>query len=125
MATTSRSARSQHFFFAEGRCEGRLQGRFRGASHPRRRCDGTFLPDFQSVIETEDGAAVYFDYQGYGRAHPVGRRQIVSSATHLSGDERYRWFNDVVCVGMGPNRSRKPTELLMEVMKLVWRPPAG
>jgi hypothetical protein len=118
------NAEAQSFFFAEGRCEGRVQGRFRGANHPRRRGDGTYLPDFQGVIETEDGAVVYFDYQGYGRAYPAGRRQIVSSATHLSADERYRWLNDVVCVGTGEVRSRQgaPTELVLDVMELVWRP---
>jgi hypothetical protein len=118
------SGESQHFFFAEGRCDGRLQGRFRGANHPRRRSDGTFLPDFQGIIETEDGAVVYFDYGGYGRAYPAARRQIVSSATHLSADERYRWLNDVVCVGTGEVRAEAghPTELVLEVMELVWMP---
>ena len=33
----------QLFFLAEGR----ISGRFRGANHPYRRGDGTFLPDFQ------------------------------------------------------------------------------
>jgi hypothetical protein len=80
----------QFFFLAEGRCEGRISGQFRGANHPHRRSDGTFLPNFQGVIETDDGAEVLFDYRGYGRAYPIGRRQIVVSATHLSEDERYR-----------------------------------
>jgi hypothetical protein len=31
------SAESQHFFLAEGRCEGRISGRFLGANHPHRR----------------------------------------------------------------------------------------
>jgi hypothetical protein len=120
------SAESQHFFFAEGRCEGQVQGRFRGANHPQQRSDGTYQPDFQGIIETEDGAVIYFDYQGYGRAYPVGRRQIVTSATHLSADERYRWLNDVVCVGTGEVRSREgePTELVIDVMELVWKPVA-
>ena len=48
------------------------------------------MPDFQGVIETVDGAEVLFDYRGYGRAYPVGRRQIVTSATHLSKNKRYR-----------------------------------
>jgi hypothetical protein len=118
------SPESQSFFFAEGRCEGRVQGRFRGANHPRRRSDGTYEPDFQGIIETEDGAVIYFDYAGYGRAYPVDRRQIVSSATHLSSDDRYRWLNDVVCVATGEVRSREegPTELVMDVMELVWKP---
>jgi len=62
----------QHFFIAEGRCEGRLAGRFRGANHPQRRTDHTFVPDFQGVIEADDGATVFFDYRGYGRRYPEG-----------------------------------------------------
>jgi hypothetical protein len=93
------------FSLTEGRCEGRISGRFRGANHPYRRGDGTFMPDFQGVIETDDGAEVLFDYRGYGRAYPVGRRQIVVSATHLSEDERYRWLNDSLSVGVGEVRS--------------------
>jgi hypothetical protein len=45
----------QFFFLAEGRCEGRISVLFRGANPPHRRSDGTFLPDFQGVIETDDG----------------------------------------------------------------------
>jgi hypothetical protein len=118
------SGESQHFYFAEGRCDGSLQGRFRGANHPRRRSDGTFLPDFQGIIETEDGGVVYFDYRGYGRAYPAGRRQIVSAATHLSADERYRWLNDVICVGVGEVRSEagRGVELVLDIMELVWQP---
>jgi hypothetical protein len=64
----------QLFFLAEGHCEGRLSGGFRAANHPHRRSDGTFVPDFQGVIETDDGAEVLFDYRGYGRAYPAGAR---------------------------------------------------
>lgn len=118
------SPESQSFFFADGRCEGRVQGRFRGANHPRRRSDGTYEPDFQGIIETEDGASVYFDYRGYGRAYPVGRRQIVCSATHLSSHDDYRWLNDVVCVGTGEVRAQPGvgTELVIDVMELIWHP---
>ena len=112
------------FFLAEGRCEGRVSGQFRGANHPHRRSDGTFLSDFQGVIETDDGAEVLFDYRGYGRAYPVGRRQIVASAMHLSEDERYRWLNDSLDVGVGEVRSQEggPTELVIEWAELVWEP---
>ena len=115
----------QHFFVAEGRCEGRISGRLRGANHPRRRVDGTFMPDFQGVIETDDAAVVYFDYRGYGRAYPEGRRQIVAYATHLSSDERYGWLNDAVCAVAGEVRSLETgrgTELVIEVAELVWEP---
>ena len=116
----------QHFFLADGRCEGRIAGRLRGANHPHRRSDGTFLPDFQGVITTDEGAVIYFDYRGYGRAYPQGRRQIVGTATHLSEHERYRWLNDSVAVGTGEVRSQPDgsMELVMEWAELVWEPPA-
>jgi hypothetical protein len=112
------------FFLAQGRCEGRISGRFRGANHPNRRGDGTFLPDFQGVIETDDGAELLFDYRGYGRAYPVGRRQIVATGTHLSEDERYRWLNDSLSVGVGEVRSQpdESTELVVAWANLVWEP---
>ena len=100
----------------------------RGANHPRRRTDGTFCPDFQGVIETADGAEVFFDWRGYGRAYPAGRRQVVLCATHLADDERYRWLNDVICVGAGGVRARPDREspdLVIDVSELVWEPPAG
>jgi hypothetical protein len=115
----------QHFFIAEGRCRGRISGRLRGANHPRRRTDRTFVPDFQGVIETDDGASLFFDYRGYGRAYPEGRRQIVGSATHLADDERYRWLNDVVCVSTGEVRLRPDesgADLVLDVAELVWEP---
>jgi hypothetical protein len=114
------SVEGRFFFLAEGR----ISGLFRGANHPNRRSDGTFLPDFQGVIETDDGAEILFDYRGYGRAYPVGRRQIVTSATHLSEDERYRWLNDSLSVGVGEVRSQEdgPTELVVEWAELVWEP---
>jgi len=114
------SAEGRFFFLAEGR----ISGRFRGANHPHRRSNGTLLPDFQGVIETDDGAEVLFDYRGYGRAYPIGRRQIVTSATHLSEDERYRWLNDSLSVGVGEVRSQEDgsTELVIEWAELVWEP---
>jgi len=112
----------RNFFVAEGEVTGRITGRLRGANHPRRRADGTYEPDFQGVIETHDGATVLFDWRGYGRAYPEGRRQIVLFATHVSDDERYRFLNDVVCAGVGEVRSED--ELVLEVAELVWAPPA-
>ena len=115
----------QHFFIAEGVCTGRIAGRFHGANHPRRRTDLTFVPDFQGVIETDDGAVVMVDYQGYGRAYPAGRRQIVAAAWHLCSDDRYKWLNDSLCVGCGEVRrlSDTETELVVDLSELVWEAP--
>ena len=115
---------SAHFFIAEGRCEGRVAGRFRGANHPRRRGDGTYLPDFQGAIETDDGATILFDLRGYGRAYPEPRRQVVGVVTHVTGDGRYRWLNDVVCPLAGEVRPRGDgTDVVLEVAELLWEPP--
>jgi hypothetical protein len=124
-----RGIESEHFFIAEGRAEGRVAGRFRGANHPHRRTDLTYLPNFQGVIETDDGATVMFDYRGYGRAYPEPGRQVVASATHVASDERYRWLNDVVCAIAGEVRPREDagggTEIVLDVAELVWEPLEG
>jgi hypothetical protein len=118
----------QHLFLAEGRCEGVISGRFRGANFPQRRTpEGPFCPDFRAVIETDDGAIVFVEVRGYGRAYPPGRRQIVASATHLSDDDRYRRLNDVVCVCVGEVRTpadpdQPSSDLVMEVAELIWEP---
>lgn len=116
----------QHFYVAEGRCEGSISGRFRGANFPRRSEDGTFRPDFRAVIETDDGAAIMLEWHGYGRAYPAGRRQIVGAIFHSCDDERYRRLNDVVCVSVGEVRAREDegAELVADVAELVWAPVA-
>jgi hypothetical protein len=120
-----RGAESEHFLIAEGRCEGRLAGRLRGANHPHRRVDGAYLPDFQGVVEADDGARVLFDYRGIGRTYPDPRRQVVGFATHAAGDERYRWLNDVVAAIAGEVRPRNDgsgTDIVLDVAELVWEP---
>jgi hypothetical protein len=128
------AGKEEHLFFlADGVCTGTLAGRFRGANHPRRRTDLTFATDFQGVIETEDGATVMFDYQGYGRAYPKGRRQIVGAAWHVSDHAKYRRLNDVVCVLAGEVRwpdkppeqvAQVEVELVIDVSEMVWEAPA-
>jgi hypothetical protein len=118
----------QHLYLAEGRCEGGINGLFRGVNFPMRRTpEGPFCPDFRAVIETDDGATVMFECHGYGRAYPVDHRQIVGSVLHVSDDERYRRLNDVVCVGVGEVRpSRDPNsespDLVMDIAELIWEP---
>jgi hypothetical protein len=114
----------QHFFFADGRVEGGINGRFRGANYPQRRSDGTFRPDFRAVIETAEGAPIMFEWHGYGRAYPVGRRQIVGAVFHLSDHETYARLNDVVCVCAGEVRASAgaSSELVVDVAELIWEP---
>jgi hypothetical protein len=104
---------------AEGRCEGALTGRFRGLNHPRLRPDNVYLPNFQGVIETDDGAKIAFDYRGYGRPRDYGR-EVVGTAVHSTGDDRYGRLNDAVAVISGEARDRRIT---LEVAELVWEAP--
>ena len=119
---------SQHLFFADGRCEGEISGRFRGVNFPLRRTDaGPFCPDFRAAIETDDGVTLLVELHGYGRPYPVGRRQIVGSVVHLCDDERYRRLNDVVCVCAGEvrapaNPGTEQSALVVDVAELVWEP---
>ena len=118
----------QHFLFAEGRCEGSITGRFRGANFPRRHgAGGPYRPDFRAVIETEDGATIMFEWHGYGRAYPPGRRQIVGAVFHETDAERYRRLNDVVCVCVGEvrtpnNPAQSSSDLVIDVAELVREP---
>jgi hypothetical protein len=135
----------QLFLLAEGTVEGKIEGRFFASNFPRRRVDKTAVTDIRGVIETTDGAVVLVDYRGYGRAHTPNhdkmagshRRQWVATAMHLSGDQRYKWLNDVVCVGTGevgpraagpaaegPGLSSGPASTLrLDVAELIWEPP--
>ena len=108
------------FFFAEGRCDGALAGRLRGLNHPRLRRDDVYLPDFQGVIETDDGAAVAFDISGFGRPRDYGR-EVIGTITHARGDARYARLNDALCVLAGEARER---EIRLEIAEVVWEPPS-
>ena len=55
------------------------------------------------------------------------------AVTHVCGDERYRWLNDVICVGTGEFRPHEgPVEarnvvgakvdFVIDVAELVWEP---
>jgi hypothetical protein len=78
------------------------------------------------VIETDDGASIMFEWHGYGRAYPIGRRQIVGAVFHLSDDERYQRLNDAVCVCTGEVRAseNQRPELIVDVAELIWEEPA-
>lgn len=107
-------------FIAEGSCEGEVTGRLRGMNHPRVRADGTYLPNFQGVIETGDGARIAYDLRGYGSERD-GRFAVHGSVVHSTADERYAHLNDVVCVFAA---EAFDDHVLYEVSTLVWEPPA-
>jgi hypothetical protein len=139
----------EHFLFAEGVCEGRIQGKFRGSNHPHRRTDETFLMNIQGFIETNDSALIMLDYQGYGRSTDRSqelyrllsasnertrfRRQVVGFARHVTSNEKYRWLNDAACaisgevrapVGVPGEKVKQPdVKLVFNVAEIVWESP--
>jgi hypothetical protein len=115
----------QSFLIAEGRSEGRLSARYRGANYPRTRTDGALLPDFRGVLETDDGATVLFAWHGYAVPRPGSKLELVGNMTHITDDERYRRLNDVVCTLAGEVRPRTGAngyEVVLDVAELVWEP---
>jgi hypothetical protein len=110
----------QNFGIASGRCEGRVEGAFRGANHARVRADGAYLPDFQGYITTDDGAQILVDIRGRGRIRDDGTFRATGTATHVSGDTRYAFLNDVVCAIEAGEVS--DDETAVDVYELVWEP---
>ena len=80
----------QSFLIAEGRAEGGLEARYRGANFPRRRVDGALELSFRGVLETDDGASIFFRRDGLARLTKSGKRQLLGRMFHVSDDERYR-----------------------------------
>jgi len=68
---------------------------------------------------------IMFEWHGYGRAYPPGRRQIVGSGFHQADRDPYRRLNDAVCVCAGEVRTpadpgRGEPELVVDVAELIW-----
>jgi Protein of unknown function (DUF3237) len=103
-------------FFAEGRVEGQVNGRFRGLNHARLRSDDVYVPDFHGVIETDDGALLAFHLRGLARKSEYGR-EVTGTIVHTTGSERYARLNDAVCVLAGEARRN---DIRIEVRELVW-----
>lgn len=72
----------------------RLEGRLRWSNTPRRRSDGVLLPDTDGLIQTEDGARIFFSIRGYSLAKDTPTsRVLLSSITFATDDPRYSWLN--------------------------------
>jgi hypothetical protein len=108
-------------FFAEGRVEGRITGRFRGLNNARLRKDDVYIPDFHGVIETDDGVTVAFHLQGRALKTVYGRK-VTGTIVHTTGSARYAELNDVVCVFAGEARR---DDIRVEVAEVVFEPLAG
>ena len=77
-------------------------------------------PDFRGTLETDDGATILFEWHGLTNA----RHELTGAITHLSDDERFRSWNDVVCAVAGEVRGREGGgfDVVLDVAQLVWQP---
>lgn len=82
----------------------RLSGAVRWSNQPRRRGDGSMLPNARGVIVTPDGADVLFDLTGRTTwveqgGTSVGRQLLMT--LFESEAEAYSWLNNTLCVAEG------------------------
>jgi len=113
----------QSFLVAEGRAEGRLSARYRAANYPRRRVDDALEPSFRGVLETDDGAAILFHWEGLAAMTPSGMRALLGTIQHVTDDDRYAWLNDQVCAVEGEVRPRAHGfgfDVILDVSLMVW-----
>ena len=111
------------FVLAEGHSTGRLSARYRASNFPRKRPDGTLVPEFRGVLETDDGAVILFEWRGLAVLGDSGMRQLLGSLVHTTDAPRYRWLNDRVCAVEGEVRPRTDGsgfEVVLEVSEMVW-----
>jgi hypothetical protein len=111
------------FLLAEGHSAGRLSARYRAANFPRKRSDGALVPEFRGVLETDDGAVILFEWQGFAVLGGSGMRQLLGSLVYTTDDPRYRWLNDRVCAVEGEVRPRTDGsgfDVVLEISEMVW-----
>ena len=107
----------------------RLRGTVRGGSDWFVSiADGPLAIDVRLTLDTHDGAAIYCRYEGRMTAAPEamtrfrngallapGEYALTTMARFECGDERYRWLEDVIAIGVGEQTPAGPVYTLFEV----------
>ena len=121
MVSAEAGIEGRSFLLAEGRSTGRISARYRAANFPRKRTDAALVPEFRGVLETDDGAAILFEWQGLAVLSDSGMRRLLGSLVHTTDNPRYLWLNDRVCAVEGEVRPRTDgSEVVFEVSEMVW-----
>jgi hypothetical protein len=85
--------------------------------------DGALVPEFRGVLETDEGGAILFEWQGLAVLSAYGMRRLLGSLVHTTDAPRYRWLNDRVCTVEGEVRPRTDGsgfDIVLEVSEMVW-----
>jgi hypothetical protein len=87
----------------------RLRGKLQRANRPWHRADGLQVPDSHGVVTTDDGAVVFFEFHGLGRAADGETPPVAFGAfTFRTADTRYGWLNSVFAVAERRDRGDTP-----------------
>lgn len=91
-------AGGQYVGILEGTVTGdRLRGTLKSVNVPARRPDNVNCPAFRGIIATEDGAKIYFEFNGIALLRPEDKARVFTTSLSLrTGDARYAWVNNVV-----------------------------
>ncbi len=75
--------------------------------------NGVLRLDLRITLQTDDGALIYLQGKGVWRSDPTrssrpegepadyGDMYIMAAPRFETGDERYKWLNEIVCVAKG------------------------
>ncbi len=74
--------------------------------------DGTAALDVRALLETDDGALVFIQYTG--RLH-LAEQTTYATPLFETGDDRYRWLNQVQAVAKGKTDG---TTLVYDVLEM-------
>ncbi len=81
----------------EGTVKGeRLRGTLKSVNVPARRPDNVNCPAFRGIIVTDDGARIYFEFNGIALLRPEDKARVFTTSLSLrTGDTRYAWVNNI------------------------------
>jgi hypothetical protein len=99
-----------------------------GADWVVNRPDGVMIIDVRLTLKTQDGILIYLTYQGRflaeanvmarfnkGALLEASEYSLAISAKFECGDDKYRWLNDVVAVGIGEQTQTGPIYTIYDV----------
>ena len=70
-----------------------------GGDWLRVRSDNVMELDVRATMKTDDGAIIYVSYTGLLKLPPP--TYFRTTPRLYTGDERYAWLNDIICVAIG------------------------
>ncbi len=101
LSKLSGSAEGYGYGEGEGTVTGeKIRGAVRFVKHPHASSDGSFEPNVDGIIKTEEGALIHLKLQGR-TVEVAGQGRQLLSAIFESGDDRYKWLNNTFCVVEG------------------------